>query len=105
MCPSKLWPGVEYLIRTDLPVCVLKDGQRAAELCVLTAHGEPEADRLMSILDLLETDERRLWEMGNMGFLNYRPFRRRVEWIELYWLAAALVIAAMFVWYLYLVAG
>ena len=78
MRPSKLWPGVEYMISAGNPVSVLKDGQLVAKLCVLAARQEPEADRLMTILDLIETDERQLWEMGtvtNFGLINFRPFR------------------------------
>ena len=34
-------------------------------ICVTATAGEPEADRLMTILDLIQSDERKLWEMGN----------------------------------------
>ena len=66
MRESKLWPGTFYLVQRDHKIQVLKRGRVETELCVINAQGEPEADRLMSILDLIETDERQLWEMANI---------------------------------------
>ena len=66
MRPSRLWRGVEYRLQRNEPVRVIQAGQTVASLCVVARHGEPEADRLLTILDLIETDERRLWEMGNL---------------------------------------
>ena len=71
MRPSKLWPGLEYYIRaSDTKVRVIKECREVASLCVESRRGEPESDRVLTILDLLETDERRLWEMGNAKFYN-----------------------------------
>ena len=63
---SLLWPGIMYVIRRDAKVQVIDRGHVKTELCVISGHGEPEADRIMSILDLLETDEAKLWEMANV---------------------------------------
>lgn len=64
MRPSRLWPGVEYLIQRSGPVKVVERGDVKQSLCVVVAQGEPESDRIMTILDLIESDERRLWEMA-----------------------------------------
>ena len=66
MRPSTLWPGMHYILRTNKRVLVINQGRLAAELCVEVANGEPEADRLMTMLDWIETDERRLWQMANV---------------------------------------
>lgn len=63
--PSRRWPEMEYVIRRGERVKVVQRGRVYTELCVLSANGEPEADRLMSILDLIETDEMQLWAMAN----------------------------------------
>ena len=63
---SLLWPGIMYVVRRDAKVQVVERGRVKTELCVISGYGEPEADRIMSILDLLETDETRLWEMANV---------------------------------------
>ena len=73
MRPSRLWRGVEYRLQRNEPVRVIQGGQPVASLCVVARHGEPEADRLLTILDLIETDERRLWEMGNLGEVSAPP--------------------------------
>ena len=73
MRPSTLWPGTEYCVRRKDRVRVIRDGQAVSSLCVVSLHGEPEADRLLTILDLIEADERRLWEMGNLGTAPDRP--------------------------------
>ena len=73
MRPSTLWPGIEYCVRRNDGVRVIRDGQAVSSLCVVSLHGEPEADRLLTILDLIEADERRLWEMGNLGTAPDRP--------------------------------
>lgn len=65
--PSRLWPGVFYLLRINEAIKVVRDGRVTASLCVLTTGGEPWPDRLMTILDLIESDERRLWQMANVG--------------------------------------
>lgn len=64
MRPSRLWPGVEYLIRRNDTVAIIERGEVKQWLCVVVAKEEPEADRMMTILDLIESDERRLWEMA-----------------------------------------
>ena len=66
----------------------------------------------MTILDLVETDERRLWEMGTVtrfGLINFRPFRVWSEtefWGVAVWsfsVATALgTTVAILVWRLYL---
>ena len=66
MRPSTLWPGLYYLLRAGRRVFLIDRGRLAAELCVEAASGEPEADRLMTILDWIEADERRLWQMANI---------------------------------------
>lgn len=66
MRPSKVWPGVEYLIARDAKVKVVRGGKVTQELCVVNRAQEPEDDRIMAILDLIETDERHLWEMANI---------------------------------------
>lgn len=66
MRPSVLWPGLHYLLRSFGRVTVIRDGRLTAELCVVQVHAEPEADRLMAILDWIEADERRLWQMANV---------------------------------------
>ena len=66
MRPSTLWPGMHYILRTNKRVLVINQGRLAAELCVEVANGEPEADRLMTMLDWIEIDERRLWQMANV---------------------------------------
>ena len=68
MRPSRLWPGVEYLVPAGghEMVRVIRDGREQQRLCVVAAQGEPSADRTLTILDLIETDERRLWEMANL---------------------------------------
>ena len=67
MRPSRLWPGVEYLIPAEGMVQVIRDGRAYTSLCVLAGRGEPWPDRIMTILDLLESgQERRLWEMANV---------------------------------------
>ena len=64
---SRLWPGIMYWVRRGEKVKVVERGRVTTELCVISGHGEPEADRLMSILDLIETgQEERLWEMANV---------------------------------------
>ena len=65
MEPSRLWPGVEYLIQRHGKVQVVVQGIIQTVICVQAAAGEPDADRLMTILDLIQSDERKLWEMGN----------------------------------------
>ena len=61
---SRLWRDVAYYIVRRKPVEVFHSAEHVVSLCVLNRQGEPEADRLMTILDLIQTDERRLWEMG-----------------------------------------
>ena len=63
---STLWPGVFYIVQRNNKVQVIERGRVKTDLCVLNDHFEPEADRLMTILDLLETDETKLWEMANV---------------------------------------
>ena len=69
MRPSRLWPGVEYLIPDgghEL-IRVVKDGREQTRLCVVAGQGEPWPDRTMAILDLIESgEERKLWEMANV---------------------------------------
>lgn len=64
--PSRLWPGTFYRLRPTEAVMVVRDGRVTASLCVLTTGGEPWPDRLMTILDLIASDERRLWQMANI---------------------------------------
>jgi hypothetical protein len=69
MRPSRLWPGVEYLIPDGghEMVRVLEKGREVTRLCVVAGQGEPWPDRTMTILDLIESgQERRLWEMANV---------------------------------------
>ena len=69
MRPSRLWPGVEYLIPDGghEMVKVVNRGREQTRLCVVSAAGEPWPDRTMTILDLIESgQERRLWEMANV---------------------------------------
>jgi len=81
---SRLWPDVLYRVRTGEPVQAIRDGQLAALLCVVARHGEPEADCLLTILDLIDTDERRLWEMANLTHLApHQPTERRMFWFGL----------------------
>lgn len=61
---SKRWPAIDYHLKRGEKVQVVDRGRVRTILCVVPARGEPEADRLMTILDLIETDERRLWQMG-----------------------------------------
>ena len=63
---SKLWPGIVYLVRSGHTVLVVERGRVKTELCVVAGQGEPEADRIMSILDLIETNEEELWAMANV---------------------------------------
>ena len=65
--PSKRWPSVDYFLQRGDRVQVVDGGRLTTLLCVTPMHGEPEADRLMTILDLIETDERRLWQMANVS--------------------------------------
>jgi len=69
MRPSTLWHGVEYLIPGnghDM-IQVIKSGKEQTRLCVVAGEGEPWPDRVMAILDLIESgQERRLWEMANV---------------------------------------
>ena len=69
MRPSRLWPGVEYVIfgGGDEMVRVVERGRELTRLCVVAGQGEPWPDRTMTILDLIESgQERRLWEMANV---------------------------------------
>lgn len=64
---SRLWPGIMYWVRRHEKVKVVERGRVKTELCVISGHGEPDADRIMSVLDLIETgQEERLWEMANV---------------------------------------
>ena len=65
MEPSRLWPGTEYLVERNGKVGVVVQGIIQTVICVTATAGEPEGDRLMTILDLIQSDERKLWEMGN----------------------------------------
>ena len=62
---SKRWPAIDYYVERNEKVKVIKSGALLTTLCVTSTRSEPEADRLMTILDLIETDERRLWQMAN----------------------------------------
>lgn len=66
--PSRLWPDVQYIIPREASdrVTVVRNGRVTTELCVVNANGEPPADRILTILDLLETDEMKLWGMANV---------------------------------------
>ena len=66
---SRLWRDVAYYLVHREPVKVFNAAKHVASLCVLSRQGEPEADRLMTILDLIQTDERRLWEMANLTYV------------------------------------
>lgn len=68
MVPSRRWPGLDYRLRVSHPVEVIERGALRASLCVVPKRGEPEADRLLTILDLIETDERKLWEMAQVTY-------------------------------------
>ncbi len=74
MVPSKVWPEVRYRVPRSAHdrVHVIRRGKTETSLCVVSANHEPPADRVMTILDLLETDEMRLWEMANV-FPEERP--------------------------------
>lgn len=97
--PSRCWPSVLYRVRRHEPVLVIRDGQHAASLCVTARQGEPEADRLLTILDLIDTDERRLWEMATLLHLApHQPTERRLFWFGLV-LTLNLVLATLAVAY------
>ncbi len=68
MRPSRLWPEVHYLVPggDHEMVRVIRLGSEQQRLCVVSAQGEPASDRTMTILDLIETDESRLWEMARV---------------------------------------
>lgn len=68
MVPSRRWPGLDYRLRYGHPVEAIDRGALKATLCAVPRHGEPEADRLLTILDLIETDERKLWEMAKVSY-------------------------------------
>ena len=68
MVPSRRWPGMDYRLRAGHPVEAIERGRLSASLCVVPRRGEPEADRLLTILDLIETDERKLWEMAKVSY-------------------------------------
>lgn len=68
MVPSRRWPGLDYRLRRGHPVEVIERGALRASLCAVSKRGEPEADRLLTILDLIETDERKLWEMAQVSY-------------------------------------
>ena len=64
---SRLWKSVLYVIRRGHMIRVIDKGRLKTELCVVAGQGEPEADRIMSILDLIESGkEAQLWEMANI---------------------------------------
>ena len=64
---STLWPAVLYVIPRNAKVQVVRDGRVETELCVIADQGEPEADRVMTVLDLIESgQEAKLWEMANV---------------------------------------
>ena len=65
--PSQRWPEVSYRIQRNAMVEVIRNGRLQTRLCVIAGQGEPEADRIMSVLDLIESgQEERLWEMANV---------------------------------------
>ena len=64
---SALWPAVLYVIPRNAKVQVVRDGRVETELCVIADQGEPEADRVMTVLDLIESgQEAKLWEMATV---------------------------------------
>ena len=73
MVPSRRWPGLDYRLRASHPVEAIERGALRASLCVVAGRGEPEADRLLTILDLIETDERKLWEMARVSYGTLHP--------------------------------
>lgn len=82
--PSRLWLGTFYLLRPNDAVKVVRDGRVTASLCVLLTGGEPWPDRLMTILDLIQSDERRLWQMANLMPTTPPPGLRRLflhDWL------------------------
>ena len=75
---SRLWRDVAYYLGRRQPVKVFHAAELVVALCVLNRRGEPEADRLMTILDLIQTDERRLWEMANLSIFTTRFIRGEI---------------------------
>lgn len=64
---SRRWPNVEYLV-SAATVEVLRDGALQTRLCLVAAQSEPWPDRVLTILDWLDTDEMSLWRAGNITF-------------------------------------
>lgn len=64
---SQLWKGTLYVIRRNAMVDIVDRGRLRTQLCVVPGQGEPEADRIMTILDLIESGkEEQIWEMANV---------------------------------------